>query len=123
MTSRIASRKPTEVSVVGSSVLHFFDEGIVLVASGETLSDSLLPTRLSLEVTTAGKRLGTDSTPAVTTGDLATNGGDVSLGRILITERPAAPATIPLLRFVVEVGLGLTTGFEACLAFRRKGRR
>ena len=104
-------------------MLHSFDEGIILVAGGEALSDCLLPTRLPSEVTTAGRWKGAYSTPTVTAGDLDTNSGDVSLGPILITERPVASAARPLLRFVVEVGLGLTTSFVARRTGRRGGRR
>lgn len=101
----------------------YFDKGIVLIAGGETPLDCLLPTRLPSEVTTAGSREGADPTPAVTTGDLDADGGNVTFGPILITERLAASAAGPLLGFVVEVGSGLSTGLVARRAGRGGGRR
>ena len=74
-------------------------------------------------MTAAGSRKGADFTPAVTTLDLDTDGGDVSLGPILVAERLVASTARPCLGFAVEVGLGLTTGFVARHAGRGGGRR
>ena len=106
---------------LGGSLL--FEEGIVLVTGKETSLDCLPLTRVPLEVATTGKLEGTDPTAAVTTGDLETDGSDMPLGPVLIAERPVAPTTRPLLRFLVEVGLRLTADVVARCAGRRGGRR
>lgn len=106
---------------LGGSLL--FEEGIVLVTGSETSLDCLPLTRLPLKVTTTGRPEDTDSTAAVTTGDLETDGSDMTFGPILIAERLVTPATGPLLRFLVEVWLRLMADVVARCAGRSGGRR
>ena len=100
-----------------------FKEGVILVTSSETPLDCLLPTGLPPKVATAGKLESTDPTPAVTAGDFETDGGDMPFSSVLIAERLVAPATRPLLGFLVEVGLRLMADVVTRCGDRRGGRR